>query len=108
MGRDDTTGYLPMDLAPFPEAYVDDQFFNVDTGATTYIIRDKSCITRPDLHRKQRIAVRTGSGTQASRRVCVGPATFYVLNEEDRAVEITRTVVYAPDFGVNLFSPTAE
>ena len=38
----------------------------------------------------------------------MGPATFYVLNEGGRLVELTRIVVYAPDFGTNLFSPAAE
>jgi hypothetical protein len=95
-----------MDLAPFSETSQELRHFNVDTGATTYIVRDRKCITMPGSHRKQRIAVRTGSGTSFAESV--GPATFLVLDDRDKAVEITRYAVFAPDFGVNLFSPAAE
>ena len=103
--RDDTIGYLSVNGAQASRGNADEQYFNVDTGATTYIVRDRSCITRPDLHRKQKITVKTGSGTSFAESV--GPATFYVLGEQDEVIEITRTMVYAPNFGVNLFSPAA-
>ena len=89
--RDDTIGYLSVNAAQASKGNADEQYFNVDTGATTYIVRDRRCITRPDLHRKQKIAVRTGSGTRFAESV--GPATCYVLGEQDEVIEITRTMV---------------
>ena len=92
----DAAGRLPVNLAP-REAHINDQHFNVDTGATACIIQDKRCITRPDLHCKQKIAIKTGGGTTYAESV--GPATFYVLDEGGKLIELTRIVVYAPTLG---------
>ena len=91
MTGDDTSDYLPMSFASPHGAGINDQHFNVDTGATTCIVRDRRCITRPDLHCKQKIAIQTGGGTTLAESV--GPATFYVLDERGRLIEITRKVV---------------
>ena len=78
----------------------------VDSAASDTIINDHRLITEPDKHVPDHTKISTGTGEiHAQSR---GPATFVVLDKNGDDHSITREVIYAPEFKVNLLSVMTE
>ena len=83
-----------------------EDFVFIDTGASDHIISDSRLLINPEEHKPVNIEVRTGTGkTNAKSR---GPAKFVVRDSYGQRHEIIRTVIFCPDFKVNLFSPQKD
>ena len=77
---------------------------HIDTCASDHIVHDPRCLT--GVHSPVNTKIRTGNAvTQAVSR---GPATFLVYTDNGATYALTRTVIYAPAFAVNLFSVMKE
>ena len=78
----------------------------VDTGASNHIIYDQRCILHPEKHTPVDIIIKTGNGfTKATSQ---GPASFTLQDAIGGKYNITRNVIFCPEFKVNLFSPQRE
>jgi hypothetical protein len=91
-----------MDCHLTMNSFDDKLFLFVDTGATDHVIYDGRCLTQKDQHKRVNIRIRTGNGV--SMATSYGPATFIMKARDGQDVELTRTVIYCPEFSANLFS----
>ena len=78
----------------------------IDTGATGHLVCDRTCLVQPAQHKPLQIRIRTGNAVSFSESI--GPATFIVRDIRGYEYPLTRTVIFAPEFKANLFSPPRD
>ena len=78
----------------------------VDTGASNHIICDQRCILHPEKHIPVDITVKTANGS--TKATSLGPASFIIQDSDGGKYNLTRNVIFCPEFKVNLFSPQRE
>ena len=78
----------------------------IDTAASHHIIRDPQCIIEPEKHIPCDMKIMSGNGSTPA--LSTGPATFIVQLANGREYSLTRQVIFAPEFGANLFSISQE
>ena len=105
--HDNTTGVI--NVSAFESQSGPSPYLLIDTGASDHIIFDARCIVDPALHKSCNVVINTGNGVSPVQSR--GPATFIVNAIEGGQTvtyEFTRTVMYSPNFKVNLFSPGSD
>ena len=101
---DNTTGVI--NISAFESRSVPSSYLLIDTGASDHIIFDSRCIVDASQHKPCNVVINTGNGVSPIQSR--GPATFIVSATVDGRTtefELTRIVMYSPNFKVNLFSP---
>lgn len=91
-----------------PKGYTEEleNFMFIDTGASDHIVCDPKMLILPEEHKPVDIEIRTGNGTTKAKSR--GPAKITVRDSSGKKHDIIRTVIFCPDFRVNLFSPQRD
>jgi len=101
-----TVGIMDVFISARDQPGSDHKQLLIDTGANGHIVHDGTCLVSLKTHRPSRIAIRTGNSVCYS--TSIGPACFILMDDSNNEVEITREVLYCPEFRVNLLSPPKD